>query len=103
MALPVVVKVPLVGNVTLVAPVRVLVYAKLPDPVTVIAALFDTPVPPLAAGRVPVTPVVSGKPVRLVATPLAGVPSKGATRVNAVPLVVAPVIPPKAPALLYWT
>ena len=47
--------VPVVGKVTFVVPVRVLVYAKLPEPVTVIAALFDTPVPPLAAGKAPVT------------------------------------------------
>ncbi len=55
MDLPVVVKVPLVGNVTLVVPVSVLVYAKLPEPVTVIAALLDTPVPPLAGANVPAT------------------------------------------------
>ena len=30
-------------------------YAKLPEPVTVMAALFETPVPPLAAGKAPVT------------------------------------------------
>ena len=29
----------------------------MPEPVTVMAALFATPVPPLAAGSVPVTPV----------------------------------------------
>jgi len=46
-----VLRVPVVGNVTFVVPVRVLVYAKLPEPVTVIAALFATPVPPEAAGR----------------------------------------------------
>ena len=32
------------------------------------------PVPPLATGRVPVTPVVSGNPVALVSVPEAGVP-----------------------------
>ena len=37
------------------------------------------PVPPLAVGRIPVTPVVNGRPVRLVATPEAGVPRAGAT------------------------
>ena len=46
-----VLRVPVVGKVTLVAPVNVLVYAKLPEPVTVIAALFATPVPPEAAGK----------------------------------------------------
>lgn len=70
-------------------------------PVSVVA-----PVPPLATGSVPVTPVVNGRPVRFVATPLAGVPSAGVTNtgdvsVTTVPFVVAPVMPPKAPALLY--
>ena len=43
-----------------------------------------TPVPPLAIDNVPVTPVVSGNPVRLVATPEAGVPNAGVTRVGEV-------------------
>jgi hypothetical protein len=42
----------------------------LPVPVEVV-----TPVPPLATGNVPVTPVVKGKPVIFVAVPLEGVPS----------------------------
>lgn len=46
----------------------------LPVPVEVV-----TPVPPFATGSVPVTPVVSGRPVTLVITPLAGVPSAGVT------------------------
>lgn len=69
------------------------------------AALFATPVPPLAAGSVPVTPVVRGKPVRLVATPLVGVPSKGVTKVGEVdntllpePVLVATPVPPLATA-----
>ena len=41
-----------------------------------------TPVPPLATGSVPVTPVVSGKPVRFVATPDDGVPRAGVTKVG---------------------
>jgi len=40
-----------------------------PEPVEVV-----TPVPPLATGSVPVTPVVSGKPVALVSVPELGVP-----------------------------
>lgn len=44
----------------------------LPEPVDVV-----TPVPPLATGKVPVTPVVKGKPVALVNTPEAGVPNAG--------------------------
>ena len=35
------------------------------------------PVPPLATGSVPVTPVDKGSPVTLVITPLAGVPNAG--------------------------
>ena len=46
----------------------------LPVPVEVVA-----PVPPFATGSVPVTPEVSGRPVTLVITPLAGVPSAGVT------------------------
>ena len=42
------------------------------------------PVPPLATGSVPVTPVVSGNPVALVSTPDAGVPKAGVVRVGAV-------------------
>lgn len=41
-----------------------------------------TPVPPLATGSVPVTPVVRGRPVTLVITPLVGVPSAGVTSVG---------------------
>ena len=39
----------------------------------------DAFVPPFATGNTPVTPVVSGKPVTLVMTPDAGVPSAGVT------------------------
>ena len=41
-------------------------------------------VPPLATGRTPVTPVVSGRPVKLVATPDAGVPRAGVVRIGEV-------------------
>jgi hypothetical protein len=40
------------------------------------------PVPPLSTGKTPVTPVVSGNPVKFVATPLIGVPSAGAVNVG---------------------
>lgn len=50
-----------------------------PVPVDVV-----TPVPPLATGRVPVTPVVSGSPVTFVITPEAGVPSAGVVNVGLV-------------------
>ena len=42
------------------------------------------PVPPLATGSVPVTPVPRGSPVRLVAMPEAGVPRAGLIRVGEV-------------------
>ena len=71
-----------------------------PEPVEVV-----TPVPPLATGKVPVTPVVKGRPVKLVATPDAGVPSKGVTRVgdvdrttDPVPVLVVTPVPPLATA-----
>ena len=40
------------------------------------------PVPPLAVGRVPVTPVVKGKPVAFVNVPLEGVPNAGVVMVG---------------------
>jgi hypothetical protein len=49
----------------------------LPDPVEVV-----TPVPPLATGRVPVTPVVRGSPVQLVKVPEEGVPKTGVVSVG---------------------
>jgi len=62
-----VVKTGLVDNTTLPVPVEVV-----------------TPVPPLATGNVPVTPVVNGKPVALVRVPDAGVPRTGAVKVGLV-------------------
>jgi hypothetical protein len=50
-----------------------------PEPVEVV-----TPVPPFATGRVPVTPVVKGKPVTFVIVPEDGIPSTGAVRVGLV-------------------
>ena len=47
-------------------------------PVKSINPLF---VPPFAPGSIPVTPVVNGRPVTFVITPLAGVPRAGATNV----------------------
>ena len=66
--------VPLVGKVTLVAPDNVMAKLYAPLIVIVLAALLATPVPPLVAGSVPVTPVERGRPVTLVATKAAGVP-----------------------------
>jgi hypothetical protein len=48
-------------------------------------------VPPLAVGKVPVTPVVRGKPVKLVATPDVGVPRIGVTKVGEVAKTAEPV------------
>jgi hypothetical protein len=39
-----------------------------------------TPVPPLAADNVPVTPVVKGRPVQLVSVPEVGIPKAGVTK-----------------------
>ena len=49
----------------------------------------------------PEMPVETGRPVAFVKVADAGVPRIGATKVSAVPFVVAPVIPAKVPALLY--
>jgi hypothetical protein len=61
------------------------------------------PVPPLATGKVPVTPVVKGSPVQEVKVPEAGVPKAGVTRVGEVartkapePVEVVPPVPPLA-------
>jgi len=64
-----------------------------PVPVAVVP-----PVPPFNTGNVPVTPVDNGKPVALVNTPDAGVPSNGAVKVGPVantnwPVPVAVVVP----------
>jgi hypothetical protein len=47
-------------------------------------SVLPVPVPPFGTGKIPVTAVVSGNPVRLVATPEAGVPSAGAVNVGEV-------------------
>lgn len=49
-----------------------------------LAVRVVAPVPQLATGRVPVTPVVRGRPVTFVITPLAGVPRAGVTSVGLV-------------------
>ena len=50
-----------------------------------------TPVPPFATGKVPVTPVVKGKPVALVKVTDCGVPKIGVTNVGDVDSTVLPV------------
>ena len=49
------------------------------------------PVPPLAIGNVPVTPVVKGRPVAFVSVTEVGVPSKGVTKVGLVAKTTPPV------------
>lgn len=70
----------------------------LPEPVLVV-----TPVPPLATGSVPVTPVVTGKPVQFVSTPADGVPMLGVVNAGLVertlfpePVEVVTPVPPLA-------
>lgn len=53
-----------------------------------------TPVPPLATGSVPVTPVVIGRPVQLVNVPDAGVPNTGAVIVGLVNVLLVSVSDP---------
>jgi hypothetical protein len=57
-----------------------------PEPVEVV-----TPVPPLETPNVPVTPVVSGRPVAFVRTPDVGVPRAGVTSVGLVARTTEPV------------
>ena len=92
--------VPVVGNVTFVVPVSVLVYAKLPEPVTVIAALLATPVPPEAGDKVADKPAavpevfwlkVGQVNVPVLKLPEVGVPSKGVTSVGLVANTAEPV------------
>jgi hypothetical protein len=52
---------------------------------------LSTPVPPLAPGKIPVTPEVRGSPVALVNTAAEGVPKFGVTKVGLVAKTNAPV------------
>ncbi len=60
-------------------PVAAIVWlGQVPEMVTFVPATklgVVVPVPPFATGRVPVTPVESGRPVKFVAVPLEGVPN----------------------------
>lgn len=58
---------------------------------TLLAVKVVKPVPPLATGNVPVTPVVKGKPVALVNVTDVGVPSRGVTNVGEVANTAEPV------------
>ncbi|NBS67371.1 hypothetical protein EBT31_00455 [bacterium] len=83
-----VVLVPAVAVVDSGVPVSVGEADKTTDPVPVEEV---TPVPPLATGKVPVTPVVRGKPVALVRVTEEGVPRTGVTSVGLLAKTFAPV------------
>jgi hypothetical protein len=56
----------------------------------------ETPVPPFATGKIPVTPVVNGNPVTYVIVPLVGVPKLGVTKdieLASIPPVTVPLSP----------
>jgi len=107
-------KVPVVGKVTLVAPVNVLVYAKLPDDVTVADASLDTPVPPEAGDKVADKPAavpevfwlnVGQVNVPVLKSPDVGVPKTGVTKLGLLDSTTEPVpvldvtpVPPLATA-----
>src|SRR6185437_9305028 len=61
-----------------------------PSPRQKVDELAPVPDPRFVTGRLPVTPVDSGRPVRLVAMPEAGVPSAGVTNVGDVAKTSAP-------------
>jgi len=66
--------------------------ADVPLPITILLAVrVLAPVPPLATGRVPVTPVVRGRPVALDSTAADGVPRLGVVRTGLVENTTLPV------------
>jgi len=65
--------------------------AHAPSPRQKVDADADVPELRLVTGRLPVTPVVSGRPVAFVSTPLVGVPNSGVTNVGEVANTAAPV------------
>jgi hypothetical protein len=70
-----------------------------PDSTTLVVPVeVVTPVPPLATGKVPVTPVVSGRPVAEVKTSAVGVPSAGVISVGEVENTKLVEVVPVAPA-----
>ena len=81
-------RLPETGKVTLVVAVDVRVVLNAPDvvrfpPNVIVLDPLLTPVPPLADGRIPVTPVVRGNPVAFVKVPADGVPSAPPLTTNA--------------------
>ena len=96
-------KVPVVGKVKFVVAVVVNVVAKAPEvvklpPNVIVLPVLSTPVPPLAPGNVPVTPVLNGNPVAFVNTPEAGVPKAGAVNVGLVNVLLVKVSAPPSVA-----
>jgi hypothetical protein len=84
-------------------PAAVIPAAEVPLPYTTpFKVSVATPVPPLATGKVPVTPVVKGKPVHEVKVPEEGVPRTGVTKVGLVDNTLLPepvdVVTPVPPA-----
>jgi hypothetical protein len=77
----------LVGGKLPVTPVAKEIVGKpdqVPSPLQKVLAEAEIPLPKLATGKLPVTPVDKGNPVKLVATPLEGVPKAGVTRTQEV-------------------
>lgn len=74
--------------VTVPAPAGV---AQAPSPRQKVDALAEVPPFKFVTGRLPVTPVLSGKPVALVNVALVGVPKIGVTKVGEVANTFAPV------------
>jgi len=64
--------------------------AHVPSPRQKVDAEAEVPELRLVTGKFPVTPVVKGKPVKFVATPEVGVPSRGVTNVGEVANTLAP-------------
>jgi hypothetical protein len=66
--------------VSSVSAARKLALEGVPKKVAIPEPKLVMPVPPLATGKVPVTPVVKGKPVQDVSVPEVGVPKVGVTK-----------------------
>jgi len=65
--------------------------AHVPSPRQKVDAVAEVPELRLVTARLPITPVLKGRPVIFVATPEAGVPSKGVTNVGELANTLAPV------------
>ena len=65
--------------------------AQVPSPRQKVDAEAEVPELRLVTGRLPITPVLKGRPVIFVATPEAGVPSKGVVKLGEIANTLAPV------------